>query len=129
MPEYNPLRLHEDNVGNPIQLLFGLVMLMIPTVLIKYNLSQLKKSAWIIAILPIASWTIMMLVIGATKYIARYHLPIFYLLPFFLLGVGVLWKQKIKTRKPIFYTVITFFVVGFSYGNLAVIKNETRPLL
>jgi hypothetical protein len=129
MPDYNPLRLHEDNVGNPVQTLFALIMLVISPIILSIGFWRGKKQTWIYALLPLASWIILMLVIGPTKYIARYHLPIYYLLPFFLVGAVLLWHQKTQARLLLISLVGLFFLLGYGYGIKAVIKNETRPFL
>lgn len=122
--------IHEDVIGNPVQLIFLIVSPFSAVILFffrPYTTNRCRNRLILWAFLPILSWCLFGWVIKNQEWITRLQLPLFFLLPFSM----ALFSSRygyFAIKKIIFFIVIVITLFSYTYGMMVVLGNPSRPL-
>jgi hypothetical protein len=126
----NTFRLHNDYVGNPLQLLFvvlgsGVALLALPIVA-----TRNKRYLFIVllSLAPILSWVAFGLMVRDNPWVSRVQLPLFAMLPFSLLFVARFFYSFQPARLLFRFLLVIFSGVSLTFGFFALANSEHRSL-
>ncbi len=128
--DQNVFNIHEDFIGNPVQLLLLLLPGLAAPILLLFKLgssSRQRLLLLLLAVLPLLSWCAFGWVVRNQGWITRLQLPLFFLLPF---SLALLFSRSLGySHRKIYCFVFTAIVLfSYAYGLKVVSMNPSRPL-
>ncbi len=122
-------RLHEDYVGNHIQILVLITVTLIGGCLFPYAiLTAPGRNAILLSLYPAAAWVLFSLLIRDEPWVTRLQLPLIFTLPFGFAYISKLIKPKLVWYKSTLIIIQVVCLGSLSYGYVAAAQNSSRPL-
>ena len=126
----NPFRLHNDYVGNPLQLIFILLGSVIAMIALPFLAIIRRKYAFtiLLSLAPIFSWIAFGLMVRDNPWVTRVQLPLFAMLPFSLLFVSRFFSLYLPTKLLLKFLLVVSAGFSLMFGIFVLVKSEHRSL-
>ena len=119
----DPLRIHEDFVGNPLHMFFAGIAIL----LFLFRAPWIPRPARWSVLFVCLSWIFLHVAVRPSAFISRIQTPVFMLFPCFLAA----WSPRSKVKLVRFFfaaVLIVSIMACLSYGFVVAVCNQTRPM-
>ena len=126
----NVYHVHEDFIGNPVQLFLLIVPSLFAILFLPFGVifgSKQRSTILLFALLPFLSWCSFAWIVKNQGWITRLQLPLFFLIPFSLAWLLPRWGHRDVFRLK-YFVIVIITLFSYSYGIKIASLNPTRNL-